>query len=115
MADDCPPHSKAEKSWTENGKSFVAIVCTKCGNTFNAYEVPTPTPVPAASERLDRFTDAIVEDILKAPDEEVLCDAILDIVARLRAENAVQADTITQLRADKLQLMQALARFTGGA
>ena len=75
----------------------------------------TPTPVPAASERLDRFTDAIVEDILKAPDEEVLCDAILDIVARLRAENAVQADTITQLRADKLQLMQALARFTGGA
>lgn len=76
---------------------------------------PTPTPVPAASERLDRLTDAIVDDILKAPDEEVLCDAILDIVAKLRAENAEQADTITQLRAEKLQLMQALARFTGGA
>ena len=82
----------------------------------------TPTPVPAASERLDRFTDAIVEDILKAPDEEVLCDAILDIVAKLRTElseakvRIVSLDgQIDVLRADKLQLMKALARFTGNA
>ena len=36
--------------------------CSKVGKCLGS----TPTPVPAASERLDRFTDAIVEDILKA-------------------------------------------------
>lgn len=93
MADDCPPHSKAEKSWTENGKSLVAIVCTKCGNTFDAYEVPTPTPVPAASERMTAEVDLWVKNLEAAggnqgsfsEDERTRFRALADLLTRLSA------------------------------
>ena len=94
-----------QKSWSENGKSFVARVCDACGGTLNEYEVPhtwrTPDPdafdpeaLEAVIEYFDQRADAeyFTDRASPVPNEAmrhlVAARAARDEIARLTALSA---------------------------
>ena len=68
----------------------------------------------SAEQKLDSLTNAILEDILKAPDEEVLADALIEIVQKERAgrlaaeaKSARLAEALNAIGADALHWCHA--------
>lgn len=70
-----------------------------------------------ATRKLDNLTNALVEDILKAPDEEVLADALIALVQKERAR-ATAAEARAQSAEDRERILRAIiedcrTRFNG--